>query len=305
MVKYLAHNLGAALASVAAVVCLVFLLVNILPSDPARVRLGAHYNERDAAAIRAQYGLDRSIPEQFAIYVGRLATGDLGTSITTGEAVAQGLRDRLPQSLLLVALSLALSLPGAAIGVRGAMSRSRGFGTVETFLLALSVIPVFVLGATAIFLAARWGTSLVARGSGVAALQFYFLPALLLAFYPAFVLFKVSRDTLGHALAGPYVMAYRAFGFSEAGVVIWALRAVGVSLLGVSTNLAGYYLSSIYAVEFIFSLGGIGGWAVGAAQNYDIPVVLAMVVVSAVVYNAVNLGTAIVAPCIDGRLLRG
>lgn len=306
MLRYLTSHIAGAMLNVAVVVSLVFVLVNVLPSDPARVRLGVRYNERDAAVIRSQYGLDRPVVTQFAIYLGHLVQGELGTSVTTGEPIGRALWERLPQSLLLILLSLAWAVPWAIIGALGALRRSRLFGVLEATLFSLSAVPVFVLGAAAVFVAIRlFGVSLMARDSGAGVLQFLVVPALLLAAYPAFVQFKVCRDTLGKVLGEPYIRAHRAFGLPERTIVsALALRNVGLSLLSVTTNLAAYYLTSIYAVEFIFSLGGIGGWAVGAAQNYDVPVVLATVVVTAVVYNAVGIVTSAIGPLIDPRVLR-
>lgn len=297
---------AAAMLNVAVVVSLVFVLVNVLPSDPARVRLGVRYNERDAAVIRSQYGLDRPLTTQYLLYLGQLARGELGTSITTGEPIGRALRERLPQSLVLILFSLVWAVPWAFLGGLGAMRRSRLFGIVEATLFSLSAVPVFVLGAVTVFVGIRvFGVSLVPRDSGPGALQFLVVPSLLLAVYPAFVLFKVCRDTLARVLGEPYIRAHRALGLPERTVVFpLALRNVGLSLLSITTNLAAYYLTSIYAVEFIFSLGGIGGWAVGAAQNYDVPVVLATVVVTAVIYNAVGIATSALGPLIDPRVLR-
>jgi peptide/nickel transport system permease protein len=305
VLRYLTAHVAAAMLNVAVVVSLVFVLVNVLPSDPARVRLGVRYNERDAAAIRSQYGLDRPVATQYFLYLGQLARGQLGTSITTGEPIGRALTERLPQSLVLILFSLVWAVPWAFLGGLGALRRSRLFGIVEATLFSLSAVPVFVLGAVAVFVAIRvFGVSLMARDSGLGGLQLV-VPSLLLAVYPAFALFKVCRDTLTKVLGEPYIRAHRALGLPELTIVFpLALRNVGLSLLSITTNLAAYYLTSIYAVEFIFSLGGIGGWAVGAAQSYDVQVVLATVVVTAVIYNAVGFATSALGPLIDPRVLR-
>jgi len=302
MLRYAGKYLASPLLNVTAIILLVFLLMNALPSDPARVRLGVRYNKQDAQALREQYGLDEPLAHQFVIYLGELAQGNFGTSIRTGEQIKDGLIERVPRSATLVLLSLVFASLALVPAVYGASRPSPAFDLLEGGLLNLSVVPSFVTGALAIFAATTFlGVSLIASGSD--SLIDYVVPAALLSAYPAFALYKVTRDTLRETLDQPYVHTYRSFGFSQTRVLRVALRICGPSILGIATNLVAYYLSSIFIIEFLFSLGGIGAWGVSSAQNYDTPVVLATVVVTAAIYNAVNVLTAVLAPVLDPRIL--
>jgi len=302
MLRYAAKYLASPLLNVTTIILLVFLLMNALPSDPARVRLGVRYNKEDAQALRERYGLDKPLAHQFVIYLGELVQGNFGTSIRTGEQIKDGLAERVPRSATLVFLSLAIASIAVVPAVYGAFRPSRSFELLEGGLLNLSVVPSFVTGALAIFAATTFlGVSLIA--SGPDSLTHYLVPAVLLSAYPAFALYKVTRDTMQETLDQPYIQTYRAFGFSWARVMRVALRICGPSILGIATNLVAYYLSSIFIIEFLFSLGGIGAWGVNSAQNYDTPVVLATVVVSALIYNATNVFTSLLAPVLDPRVL--
>jgi ABC-type dipeptide/oligopeptide/nickel transport system permease component len=298
VLSYAGRFLLAPAANVLAIVVCVFVLLNALPSDPARVRLGTRYNERDAQAIRREYGLDRPLPEQFAIYVGEIARGDFGVSIRTGENIADGLAARLPVSTALVALSFVIAAAVVPLAVLAALRPHRVFDLLEGLLLDLSVVPPFVTGALVIFAAAAlFDVSLLSGFTG--ATSDLVVPALLLSAFPAFALYKITRDTLSETLGQPFIESYRAFGFPPGRVVRMALRSCAPPILGITTNLVAYYLSSIFVVEFLFALGGIGAWGVNSARNYDTPVVLATVLVSGVVYNAVSAFTSALLSLLD------
>lgn len=307
MLRYLARRLIAAAVNVFALVLLVFVLLALLPSDPVRVRLGSRYDARAAEALRHEYGLDRPLLVQFADYVARAASGDLGRSLRTGEPVAAGLAARGGRTLALVALSSAYALIFALLGAWAAIHRSRWQRYVGSALYLLSAIPLFVTAGLAVLLGYRvFGISLIAPGVGARDYVYLLLPAALLAVYPSFTLFRVTRDALAQALEAPPAVAQRALGLPEKVVVVrTALRTSGLSLVSVAGNLVPYFLSSVFIVEYTFSLGGLGGWAITAAQNYDFTVVLAVALVTSVVYNGVMMMTALVAPILDPRLASG
>jgi ABC-type dipeptide/oligopeptide/nickel transport system permease component len=305
MIKYIAKYVVASSINIAVVISLVFLLMNILPSDPARVRLGIRYNEKDALVIRQQYGLDKPLVQQFGQYLWNLSRGDFGISILTGERISAALSKRWLNSFILILFSIIFSFPSILIAIRGALKDAKIYRLGESILFSMSVVPVFVIAVIIVFFAGRWlQISLIPDKQGLQALPYYIMPALLLSIYPSFVLYKIVRDTLKDTLTKPFILTLQAFGFPGRRVIFpYALRACAVSLLGILTNLTAYYLTSIYLIEFIFSIGGIGSWAVSSAQNYDIPVILATVIISAIIYNIVNIITRIAAPMFDRRLV--
>jgi ABC-type dipeptide/oligopeptide/nickel transport system permease component len=305
MAKYIIKHVVASSINIAVVISLVFLMMNILPSDPARVRLGIRYNEKDARVIRQEYGLDKPLIQQYGKYLWNLLQGNFGISMITGEKISAALSKRWLNSFFLILFSIILSVPPLLLAIRGALKDSKIYRLSESILFSMSVVPIFVFAVIIIFFMSRWlHVSLIQEQQGLQALMYYFIPALLLSIYPSFVLYKIVRDTLMDTLKKPFILALKAFGFPERKVIFpYALRASAVSIIGVLTNLTAYYLTSIYIIEFVFSIGGIGSWAVTSAQNYDIPVVLATVIIFAIIYNIVNLITRAVAPMFDRRLV--
>jgi len=305
MTKHFIKHVGASCINIAVVISLVFLMMNILPSDPARVRLGIRYNEKDAQVIRQEYGLDKPLYQQYGKYLWNLLHGNLGISMITGEKISTALSKRWLNSFFLILFSIILLILPILLAIRGALKDSKIYRLGESILFSMSVVPIFVFAVIIIFFMSNWlHVSLIKEQQGLQALMYYFIPALLLSIYPSFVLYKIVRDTLMDTLKKPFILALKAYGFPERKVIFpYALRASAVSIIGVLTNLTAYYLTSIYIIEFVFSIGGIGSWAVTSAQNYDIPVVLATVIISAIIYNFVNLITLAVAPMFDRRLV--
>ncbi len=306
MINYLAKQIIAAIINILVVILLVFFLMNVLPSDPARVRLGVRYNEESASAIKSEYGLDKPLTEQFSNFILNLTQGEWGNSIITGESIRQSLVQRSRRSFGLIFLSIIMTIPVAVMGIKSARSKNIMPLIVEIVLLGVSAVPIFVLAVSAIFLSNEWfHVSLIPSITGWASLPYYILPALLLSIYPSFLIFKICKDKMQDILEQQFILAHQAFGFSGRHIIlVYALKNCAVSILGITSNLTAYYFSSIFIIEFVFSIGGVGSWAVRSAQNYDVPVVLSTVLFFAVIYNIVNIATAFSAPLFDRRIIR-
>ncbi len=148
MIRYIVRRLLLSIPVLLGVVLLVFVLARIIPGDPCVATYGEKANATVCAAFNHRYGLDKPIPEQFVIYVGALATGDLGTSVKFGRPVADVLLERLPVTVELTIMALLFAITfGLILGLASAMRRNSvaDVGTMVVANLGVS-IPVFVLG---------------------------------------------------------------------------------------------------------------------------------------------------------------
>jgi peptide/nickel transport system permease protein len=148
MTRYIVRRLLLSIPVLLGVVLLVFVLARIIPGDPCVATYGEKANATVCAAFNHRYGLDKPIPEQFVIYVGALATGDLGTSVKFGRPVADVLLERLPVTVELTIMALLFAITfGLILGLASAMRRNSvaDVGTMVVANLGVS-IPVFVLG---------------------------------------------------------------------------------------------------------------------------------------------------------------
>ena len=306
MLKRAAQLVANSALNILVVVAITFVLLDLSPIDEVRIRLGNRYNERDAAILRHQLGLDRSITVQFTLYLERLLKGDFGVSRLTGASIGGTMSETLPVSGRLILLSVFFSLPWLVLGVVAALKKPGSWRWVERSLFALSALPLFALGVLLIVLAgAAFGVNLLADSRSNSRLPDYLVPALLLAIYPSFVLFRTTRDTLSEALSHRSVLFLKSLGFSDRRIVGgWVLRSCLVTVLVIAGNLAAYFLTSIYIVESLFSLGGFGSWVVNSSLNFDYYAVVATVVVTAVIYRVVATTTAMLVPLLDPRTLR-
>lgn len=315
------------------VVVLAFVLVRVLPGDPAAV-LAAHpgMTAADVAEVRAATGLDRPLGEQFLRYVAGLARGDMGLSLSTGRPVAQEVMARLPASLELAlagfVLALGLAVPlGVAAAVwpgsvadRGVRAVAAVGGALPTFVTGLLAIHLFYfrLGLAPepvgrfdpfLPLPARMTGFLVLdaviAGEGAAAraaLARLVLPGLVMALFAFAPLVRITRAAMLAALAGDPVRGARALGLSPARV-LWgyAFRQA----LGPVVTLAGLVFCAMLGanvlVEHVFAWPGVGAFALEALVALDFAAVQGVLLVLAGACVLVNLLVDLVQVALDPR----
>ena len=296
-------------AVVVGIVALVtFVLIHVAPGDPFSAALDAsRVSPEVGARWRAQYGLDRPLPEQFVRYVVSAARGDLGFSVSQQRPVSQAIRDALPNTVQLMAVALALSLVfGVALGVAqavwrgGAIDRILGSATLVTYS-----VPEFWLAIVMLLAFSYWLPWLPSGGMVDASTHEYLpfwgrlgdrlahlvLPAATLALFTMAQVARHQRAALGGALAEDYVRTARAKGASRAAVIL--RHAWRNALLPVIT-LAGVALPMLFGgavfIENVFGWPGMGRLAVGAIATRDYHLVLACVLVGSVM---VAVGSAV------------
>lgn len=309
LIKFAQGLLTVFLASV-----VVFLAIRALPGDPAQTMAGEEQNPAVIAAVRAQLGLDKPLPEQYLIYMGHALHGDFGTSISSRVPVATLLGQTLPVTLQLTVLTMVCGgIIGMLMGSVGAYWRGRWpeWLTSVLSLIGLSV-PHFWLAMLAIIYI---GTTMhlfpvsgyvPLRESPLGNLAHLIVPALILGSSLAAVLMRQTRANMLEAFGTEYVLAVRAKGASEPRVVIaHALRnslVVAVTILGLEL---GGLLSGAAVTEQIFGLPGIGRLAISAVFSRDYPVVQGVVLVVAVSYVAISLLIDVLYSVLDPRIRVG
>ncbi len=285
----------------------IFLLVRLLPGDPVSAMLGDRGTPEAIARLRAQMGFDRSIPVQFATYVGRLLHGDLGESITRRVPVSGLLLDRLPVTLMLtglagllaVMLAVPLAFVAAAFRDRPVDIAIRGL-----FQVGLSA-PVFYLGLLLLgFLAARWHIFPVG-GLGTNffdTLYHLFLPALTLALSLSAILMRNLRGAIIGVLRADYIDFARAKGLAPMVVMTrHVLRNALISTVVLFGLNIGTLLSGAVVTETVFAVPGLGALLVDSIFGRDYPVVQGLTLVLAVMVSLVFLITDLVEAWLDPR----
>ncbi|HWT28595.1 MAG TPA: nickel ABC transporter permease [Methylophilaceae bacterium] len=285
------------------VLLLTFLLVHLVPGDPVEVMLGESASGADRAQLRAELGLDQPVVVQFGHYLARLAQGDFGTSIHSGKAISSLLAERYPATLKLALLALCIALCiGLPLGIVAALKADRWPDHVATTLsLTLSAMPHFWLGPLLMLVFALWLGWLPVSGmeNGASIL----LPALTLGFGLAAILTRMTRASLLEVLNEDFVRTARAKGLDESTVILrHALRAALLPVMTVVGLQMGSLLAGTVITETVFAWDGIGRLLVESIEKRDYPVTQACVLVIALSYVLVNLGTDLLYARLDPRV---
>jgi peptide/nickel transport system permease protein len=311
MLPYLVRRGTNLLATLLAASLVVFVVLEILPGDPAALILGTGARADTLAALRHQLGLDAPLWLRYARWIGGMLAGDFGTSFTYHVPVADLVRERvavsLPLALAAILLSTAIAIP---VGVAAAARRG---GAVDAGLMAVAqlgvALPNFWLGLLLILLFAIRLPWLPAGGfpgwdagpwAGARALL---LPALALALPQASILARVTRAAVIDTMAEDFVRTARAKGLSRRGA-LWR-HAVPNALVPVVTLIGlqfSFLLAGTVIVENVFSLPGLGRLVFQAVAQRDLTVVRDLVVLLAGSVIVVNFIVDLVAAWIDPRL---
>ncbi|HEX9466580.1 MAG TPA: ABC transporter permease [Alphaproteobacteria bacterium] len=333
MGRIIIGRLSTAVPSIIGVIIVTFLLTRALPGDPAAYFAGPSATQAAIEEIRHQLGFDRSWPVQFIDYVERLARGDLGTSLTTGQPVAQEILRRLPASAeltlfgLLISAAIALPLgilaairPGSWIDHVCRIVSTTGV-SLPTFFTGLLLVYVFYyllgwapppLGRLDVFSVAPPAVtgfylidSLVAGDLETfrAALSQLILPALTLGIFSLAPLARITRASMLAALSSEFVRTARASGLSRWQIVLtYAFRNAVLPVVTTLGMVFSFLLGANVLVEKVFAWPGIGSYAIDALIASDYAPVQGFVLTMAFLYISLNLVIDIVYGFLDPRI---
>jgi peptide/nickel transport system permease protein len=309
MTGYLIRRVGQALLVLWGAYTVTYFILYLLPGDTLSIMLSASGMEADAlspadlAKARAYYGLDKGLIAQYLDLLGRALHGDLGQSLSLNRPVVDLLAERLPQTLSLAGLAILLSLVGG-VGLayltayvqwrplKVALTRVPSFGfSIPVFWMGLLLIQVFAFGL-------GWFPATGSKG-----FESLVLPAITLAIPSAAVYAQVLQRGFQNVWQEPYIQTAFAKGLSRAQVQArHGLRNAALPILTLVGLQVGNTVSGAVLVETIFSRNGVGRLAQEAVLRQDIPVVLAIVAVSATAFVVINLIVDLLYPWLDPRI---
>jgi ABC-type dipeptide/oligopeptide/nickel transport system permease component len=285
------------------VLLLTFLLVHLVPGDPVEVMLGESATSADRSALRAELGLDKALPLQFADYLTKLAQGDFGVSIHSHAPISGLLAERIPATARLALLSLVIALAiGLPLGIVAALHYRRWPDRAATLsALTLSAMPHFWLGPLLMLVFALWLGWLPV--SGMENDASILLPALTLASGLAAILTRMTRASLLEVLNEDFVRTARAKGLPERTVILrHAMKAALLPVVTVIGLQLGSLLAGAVITETVFGWEGVGRLLVESIEKRDYPVTQACVLVIALTYVLVNLLTDLAYARLDPRV---
>jgi peptide/nickel transport system permease protein len=308
MIRFLLGRVAWSLIVIWFVVSATFVMVSAIPVDPVRTMVGPHADAATIARVRTAYCLDEGFVGQYGCFVGGVMRGDLGHSFRFDRSVASIIGDRIwPTTQLALAAILLQLLIGVPLGVIAAVRRNRAadYAANVTALIGQSA-PTFFIGTLVVYVFAyRFGWFPIGGyGSGVwGRLHHLVLPAMTLASVGVAYYSRVVRSEMIEVLGEDYVRTARAKGVGEGGVVMrHALRnALGPLITLVGLDL-GVLMGGAVVTESIFAWPGLGREVLQAIFEMDIPLIIGVVLFTAVAIVVANLVVDVVYAWIDPRV---
>ena len=335
MTAFLLKRLALLLPTFIGITLAAFFLIRLVPGDPIEVMVGERKLDAQAhARLVTQLGLDQPLVVQYGQYLLQTLRGDLGMSIVSREPVSREFAALFPATieLALAALLLALAV-GVALGALAALNRGKfidqgvmglatlgysmpifwwGLVLIMVFSVDLGLTPVSGRIAIEYDIEARTGFMLIDSllsgepGAFTSALRHLLLPALVLGTVPMAVIARMTRSALLDVLREDYMRAARARGLSPLRVVVvHGLRNALIPVITVVGLQTGALLGGAVLTETIFSWPGIGKWLIDAIARRDYPVVQAGILISALLFIAVNLFVDVLYGVVNPRLRDG
>ena len=290
MLNFLVKRLFGLLPTLAIVAVLVFLFVHLLPGDPARLAAGPEADDATVALVRADLGLDRPLPAQFANFFVKIAHGDFGTSTRSKRPVSTEIGERFMPTLLLTLVSMVwATLFGMAIGIASAVWRNRWPDRLGMTLAVSGIsFPAFALGMLLmeIFSVKLGWLPVVPDGTW----KSYVLPSLTLGAAVAAVMARFTRASFVEVLNEDFVRTARAKGVHEPMVVLkHCLRNAMIPVVTMMGLQFGFLLGGSIVVEAVFNWPGLGRLLVDAVTMRDYPVIQAIVLLFSLEFILINL----------------
>lgn len=305
MLSYVARRFALALA-VAFTVSLVSFALLHLSGDLATSIAGPEASAQQVAEIRAQYGLDRPLPAQYLDWLWRAVHLDFGRSFFFQDTVMDLIGQRLPITLKLGAVSLALAVAIAIpLGVLAAIFRDTWIDRLSLFVAVVGqAMPSFWFGLALILVFSIWLRWLPVAGN--AQWQNFVLPAIALGYYATPSMMRLTRAGMLDVLGADYIRTARAKGLSPARVIFrHALRNALIPVVALAAVELGFMLGGSVVIESVFSLQGLGQLAWDAIARSDFPVVQAVVLLIAMFYIGLTFLADVANAALDPRLRAG
>ena len=313
MGRYVTRRVATAALTIFGVATIVFVLMRLVPGGIVEALMGnqAAQSPELVARLRSKYGLDQPIVVQYGLWLGNALRGDFGESLTSRSSVTAELVRRAAVTIELATLATLVSVVvGFPAGVFAALRRfSPADGAVRVAALVFYSVPEFVLGTLLIYVVSTRALGLPVSGYILPGEDFgghlrsMLLPTLSLGVVAAAVVMRVVRSSVVEVLGEPFVTTARAKGLAERAVtwghVMRTALIPTVTIVGINT---GYLLSGAVIIEEIFSLPGLGRYALQGILYRDYPVVQATVIAGAVMFVLAGLAVDLIYAWLDPRI---
>jgi len=311
MSRYIFKRILGMIVVIFLVLTIAFVIVRLAPGDPAALLLGPEATPEDAAALRAQLGLDQPIIVQYLSFITNAVRGDLGTSIFFRQPVTQVLAGRAEPTIFLSIFSLAIALLIATpIGIYTAYRRGTWFDQVAitTAMLAAS-IPSFLTG---LIFQRYFATDLgwfEASGYGgpnadfLERMRFLILPSIVLGIVNSALILRFTRASMLDILGEDYIRTARSKGMGERRVVMrHALKNAAIPIITVVGLTFALLVSGAVVTERVFNIPGMGNLVVSAVLRRDYPIIQGTLIIVAALYVFINLLTDLLYLVVDKRV---
>jgi peptide/nickel transport system permease protein len=311
MRRYLVRRAIAFVATLFFVSLVSFVVINVLPGDPAEIVMGAEGSPEALAVLRAKLGLDKPLPTQYVHWLLRAATGNLGVSIQYDVPVGRLIASRLAVTFPLAGLAIGLTiLTGIPLGIMAA-AHHRGPGDIGTMVFSQLGIamPSFWAGILLILLFAVYlgwfpaGGYIPWRENPAGMLRSMLLPAIALSLAQTAILARTTRSAMLEVLREDYVQTARSKGLSDRLVLYkHALKNGLITIITLLGLQIGHLLAGSIIIENVFYLPGLGRLVLGAISARDLPVVQGVVLFMAALIVGINFAVDLLYGWLDPRI---
>jgi len=318
---YILRRLLQVVPTILMITLVVFVMMQSIPGDPVVALLGEAYTEESAAQVRQEYGLDRSILVQYVIWVAKLVQGDWGRSILSGRPVLKDVLVRLPVTLELIVLSMAVALviaiPAAIIGALRQNTWADYTATtvamvgvsIPEFFIGVLLLLVFSFGLGGLLPSSGWvylpGTcpSIVCSAGLWGNTQHVLMPAFALGVGRAAILTRLLRASMLEVIRTEYVTTARAKGLGERRVVFkHALKNALIPTVTVMGLQVGFLIGGAIVVETLFAMPGLGTFGIDAIIGRDYQQVQGFALITAIAFVVMNLLVDLTYTFLDPRI---
>ncbi|MDR1021008.1 MAG: ABC transporter permease [Synergistaceae bacterium] len=292
MFSHVVRKLLQSIPVVWGVVTAVFILMAVVPGDPARLMAGQRGDPATIERIRHDLGLDLPLTQQYTKFIGELIRGDLGMSYRNNERVASAIKTRFVATIRLTMWAMLLAVAiGLTTGIISASRPNSAFDYGAMFVAVSGVsAPVFWVGLLLLLVFAYNLNWIPGIGAGNGSWKYLVLPAVTLGVRPAAIIARLTRSCMLEVMSQDYIRTARAKGVKEGVVVIkHALKNAMIPVVTIIGTSVSDLLSGAVLTESIFAWPGLGRLAVEALVNRDFPMIRGVVIVMALTFLVANL----------------
>jgi peptide/nickel transport system permease protein len=311
LLSYIGRRIAATLPVMGVVAVVVFALLHLSPGDPAAVIAGDQASVADVEKVRAQLGLDRPLPIQFAGWLADVVRGDLGVSIYNNQPVATMILQRAEPTLALALCTLIVALAGAI--PMGVIAAWKAGTWIDRLIMGFAVLgfsfPVFVIGYGLIYLFALQLELLPVQGYSPLKTGFLsfashmVMPSLALGWVLMALFARMTRTSMLEVLSQDYIRTAHAKGLSETRVLaLHALKNAAVPIVTTVGIGVALLIGGVVVTETVFAIPGIGRLTVDAILRRDYPVIQGVVLVFSAIYVLINLAVDLSYTLLDPRI---